>query len=82
MFYKNSEDFSLYWKIIRDAQVENRNLSAANRQRVLIGWRELKWKRHEAVDASKKTRRELVGGWRRRGKNSQLKTSHDDIKTA
>ena len=42
---------TLYCKIIRDARIRNKNVLKANRQRVLIGWRELKWKRHEAVDA-------------------------------
>ena len=31
-------------KIIRDAQVKNRNVSAANQLQILIGWKELKWK--------------------------------------
>ena len=69
------------YNIIWDARIKNTNVSAANRQRVLIGWRKFKWKRHKAVNVGLKTGKGV--SWRpdatRHGKDSLLDTRDDDV---
>ena len=68
-----SVQIRLTWcKMIRDAWFKNRNVSAANQQRVLIGSRGSNWK----------TEKELVGSQTRRAKDNQLKTRYHNVKIA